>query len=451
MDNLQYDLAALGEALIDFTYEGENAQGQKLFAQNPGGAPANVAAAAAKLGAKTAFLGKAGADMHGEFLKETLSKLGVDTSGFLLDSRYFTTLAFVGIGRDGERSFSFARKPGADTAISWQEIKLDIIKSCRVFHLGSLSLTDEPARSAAFYAVKQAKKAGAIISYDPNYRASLWQSEAEAKQRILSLLPYVDMIKVSEEETALLTSAEEPSKAADWLIGQGVKLVCVTMGACGAYVRSRQGGGIAEGFSCKPVDATGAGDAFWGAFLSQLAASGAASEKMLAEMPADTLLGFARFANAAASLCVEAKGAIPAMPTRQAAEERCNMTQVVAALIWERDKFLICKRPSHKARGLYWEFAGGKVEKGETKQQALIRECREELGIAVEVHGVFMELSHEYPDLKLQLTLYNVTILSGRPQRLEHEELKWITPDEIPDYAFCPADEKILKRILEQS
>lgn len=123
------------------------------------------------------------------------------------------------------------------------------------------------------------------------------------------------------------------------------------------------------------------------------------------------------------------------------------MTQVVAALIWENDKFMICRRPTHKARGLLWEFVGGKVEKGETKQQALVRECSEELAITVSVGDVFMELTHEYPDLTVHLTLFNASISAGVPQLLEHCDLKWITPAEIENYDFCPADEEILKKI----
>ena len=126
------------------------------------------------------------------------------------------------------------------------------------------------------------------------------------------------------------------------------------------------------------------------------------------------------------------------------------MTEVVAALIWDGDRFMICQRPAHKARGLLWEFVGGKVEKGETKEQALIRECAEELAVTVEVHDVFMDVVHEYPDLTVHLTLFNARIAKGEPQLIEHNDIKWIIPSEIPDYDFCPADEEILKRIIEE-
>ena len=128
---------------------------------------------------------------------------------------------------------------------------------------------------------------------------------------------------------------------------------------------------------------------------------------------------------------------------------RKSITEVVAALIWNNDKFMICQRPPHKARGLLWEFVGGKVESGETKEQALIRECREELAITLSVGDVFMDVVHEYPDLTVHLTLFSATIAEGEPQNLEHNDIRWITPNEIPNYEFCPADEEILARICE--
>ena len=125
------------------------------------------------------------------------------------------------------------------------------------------------------------------------------------------------------------------------------------------------------------------------------------------------------------------------------------MTEVVAALIWEDDKFMICQRPAHKARGLLWEFVGGKVEPGETKEQALVRECREELAVTLSVGNAFMDVVHEYSDIIVHLTLFNATIAEGIPQKLEHNDIRWIAPSEIPNYAFCPADEEILKKINE--
>ena len=127
------------------------------------------------------------------------------------------------------------------------------------------------------------------------------------------------------------------------------------------------------------------------------------------------------------------------------------MVEVVAALIWDKDKFMICQRPAHKERGLLWEFVGGKVEHGETKEQALIRECQEELAVTLSVDDVFMDVVHEYPDINVHLTLFNATIAEDLPQMLEHNDIKWITPDEIPQFDFCPADEEILRKIIEDN
>ena len=126
-----------------------------------------------------------------------------------------------------------------------------------------------------------------------------------------------------------------------------------------------------------------------------------------------------------------------------------KMVEVVAALIWDENKFMICQRPAHKARALLWEFVGGKVEPGETKEQALIRECQEELAVTLSVGSVFMDVVHEYPDITVHLTLFHATIAAGMPQKLEHNDIQWISPREIPHYDFCPADEEILKRITE--
>lgn len=125
------------------------------------------------------------------------------------------------------------------------------------------------------------------------------------------------------------------------------------------------------------------------------------------------------------------------------------MTQVVAALIWDKDKFMICQRPAHKARALLWEFVGGKVEPGETEEQALVRECREELAVTISVGSIFMDVVHEYPDITVHLTLFHATIAAGTPQKIEHNDIRWITPAQIPNYDFCPADEEILQRIRE--
>lgn len=305
-----YDVTALGEVLIDFTPSGTSPAGQRLFEQNPGGAPANVLAALNKCGLKTAIIGKVGNDMHGLFLKETLEQAGIDCKGLIVDDKVFTTLAFVALDENGDRSFSFARKPGADTMLTNEEADTELLKNSRIFHVGSLSLTNEPSKGATHFALKTAKENGAIISYDPNYRAPLWDSKEDAVREMRSVVPYVDVMKISDEETFLLTPEEAPEKAAAYLVANGVPLVAVTLGADGAYVCAKDGGQIVPGFKSQVVDTTGAGDSFWGGFLYQLAKSG----KRPADVTLEEAVEFARFGNAVASLCVEKRGGIPGMP-----------------------------------------------------------------------------------------------------------------------------------------
>lgn len=313
-----YNVISLGEMLIDFTSQGENGQGQRLFAQNAGGAPANVAVAVARLGGRSAFVGKAGEDMHGRFLKSTLEANGVDPHAFILDKDYFTTLAFVDLKEDGEREFSFARKHGADKMLTQEEVPTQMIADSRIFHFGSVSLTDEPSRSATLYGAAKARKLGVTVAYDPNYRASLWESEEKAKEEMRNAAKLADLIKISDEETVLLTDETDCERAAEKLIGAGAKIAVVTLGKDGAFVRTKDGGGYVDGFSVNAVDCTGAGDAFWGGFLFKLSQYGRKADEITLGEAED----FALFGNAVASLCVEKCGAIPSLPTIEAVKNR---------------------------------------------------------------------------------------------------------------------------------
>ena len=312
------DVTALGEILIDFTPCGISEAGQRVFEQNPGGAPANVLACLNKCGKKTAFIGKVGDDMHGQFLVEVLKNSGICTDGVVVDDSVFTTLAFVALSDTGERSFSFARKPGADTCLTQDELKEEMIRDSKVFHIGSLSLTAEPAKGTTLKALEIAKEAGCIISYDPNYRAPLWESKEAAIEGMRSVVSHVDVMKISDEETALLTDIVEPEGAAKKLVEQGVPVVAVTLGSKGALVCTKEGSVIVPGFKANMVDTTGAGDSFWGGFLKCLLESG----KRPDELTLDEVATFAKYGNAVASLCVEKRGAIPAMPTVEEIQER---------------------------------------------------------------------------------------------------------------------------------
>lgn len=305
-----YDVVALGELLIDFTpYQLDNQH--RVFEQNPGGAPANVLCALSKLGLRTGFIGKVGQDMHGAFLRNVLQENGICVDGLIEDPDVYTTLAFVEMTSGGDRRFSFSRKPGADTCLTKDEVNYDLISAARVLHFGSLSMTNEPARSATIAALDFARSAGAWISYDPNYRAPLWKSEDVAVKQMRSVLDKVDLMKLSSEETMLLTDKTNAVDASQALIDQGIACVIVTLDADGALIRTREGYRILPARSVSVVDATGAGDAFWGGFLYSLLTSGKSPHTLtLDEGEVCT-----RFANLVASFCVQRRGAIPAMPT----------------------------------------------------------------------------------------------------------------------------------------
>ncbi|MDR1135131.1 MAG: carbohydrate kinase [Clostridiales Family XIII bacterium] len=312
--NETYDLVALGEALVDFTEAGMSENGRRLFEQNPGGGPVNVLSAVARLGGKTAFIGKVGSDMHGLFLKTSLQDVGVYTGGMILSDDVFTTLAFVAL-TDGEREFSFARKPGADTCLTESETDTALLENCEIFHFSSLSLTDEPVRSATYAAIQRAKNAGAIISYDPNYRASLWSSQDEAVRRIRKLLAQADILKVSDEEAELLSGIADPESAALALCREGARIVVVTLGKHGALVCVGGHCRRIPGFEAQVVDSTGAGDAFWGGFIYQLLHT-----EQSKRFDPDAAADFARFGNAVAAICVSRRGGMPAMPSLEEVE-----------------------------------------------------------------------------------------------------------------------------------
>lgn len=302
-------ITTIGEILIDMTQTGTDANGNAIFAAIPGGAPANVAVAARKLGVETAFVGCVGNDPFGEILKHTLERYGVDDSALQTTDHADTTLAVVTVDPHGERSFAFCRKPGADTQID-RERALEAVSHTDILHFGSVSLAAEACRDTIVSAVRRAKENGALITYDPNYRASLWNSEAEAIEIMRSVLPLCDIVKISEEETLLLTGREAPEEAAQALMEQGVTLAIVTLGANGAYWRYGADSGTVPGFRVKVADTNGAGDTFFGAFLSRVAKHGG-----LFRMRPDRIERYVRYANRAASITASRPGAIPAMPT----------------------------------------------------------------------------------------------------------------------------------------
>ena len=305
------DVVALGELLIDFTNVSADPEGYPTMAAHPGGAPANFLAALTKFGVKTALLGKVGNDTFGKLLAGTLQKAGIETRGLVMADDVFTTLAFVTLDETGNREFAFARKPGADTKLSFAEIDLSLIDSAKVFHFGTLSLTDEPARSATCKAVAYAKEKGKLITYDPNLRKPLWNDLEEAKRQLIWGLSQADVVKISDEEVEFLFGLGVEEGAAYIMEQFGVKLVFVTCGAEGCFFRNKNGSGHVPSLSgIRVVDTTGAGDIFGGSALSQILRFGVAPEKLTRrELEAVT-----HFACTAAGLSTTKPGGISSVP-----------------------------------------------------------------------------------------------------------------------------------------
>ena len=315
------DVVALGELLIDFACLQTDADGYPTMAAHPGGAPANFLAALTKFGAKTALLGKVGTDAFGKMLTSTLEKSGIDTSGIVATDDYFTTLAFVTFDEHGDRAFSFSRKPGADTCLTFDELNLSLIDAAKVFHFGTLSLTDEPARSATYRAVAYAKEKGKLISYDPNLRKPLWRDLSEAKAQLLWGLSQADVVKISDEEVEFLFGLGVEDGARHILEHYGVKLVFVTCGAEGCYFRSARAWGKVPSLSgIAVIDTTGAGDIFGGSAMYKLLATGKAPEA-LSEAELREVVAFAC---TSAGLSTTRSGGISSVPTYEEVVMRMN-------------------------------------------------------------------------------------------------------------------------------
>ncbi len=270
-----YDVVALGELLIDMTMNGKSGQGNALYEANPGGAPCNVLAMLKKLGHKVAFIGKVGDDIFGHELKDVLDEVGIDPKGLIIDKEVRTTLAFVKTFEDGDRDFSFYRNPGADMLLKKEDVDLNLIKEARIFHFGTLSMTHEGVREATLYAIDEAKKAGALISFDPNLREPLWNSLDEAKEQVLEGLKYSDILKISDNEIQWLTGRDDYTEGVEWIFERfDLRFMTVSLGKEGsmafyrkdtdsAYIKAQ----VAPFLSKDTIETTGAGDTFGGCIL----------------------------------------------------------------------------------------------------------------------------------------------------------------------------------------
>lgn len=313
------DVVALGELLIDFATQALDEDGYPTMAAHPGGAPANFLAALTKFGAKTALLGKVGNDAFGKMLLGTLKKAGIETRGLLEDARYFTTLAFVTFDEHGDREFSFSRKPGADTMLTFEELDLSLIDQAKVFHFGTLSLTDEPARTTTYQAVAYAKKQGKLITYDPNLRKPLWHNLEQAREQLIWGLTQADVVKISDEEVEFLFGLGVEEGAQYILNHFGTKLVFVTCGADGCYFANPKARGKVPGITgLNVIDTTGAGDIFGGSAVWKLLQTGKKPE----ELEEQTLREIAAFACTSASLSTTRSGGISSVPSYEEVMER---------------------------------------------------------------------------------------------------------------------------------
>ena len=305
-----YDVIALGELLVDLAERSKDEAGYPTLAANPGGAPGNFLAALSAYGKKTAFLAKVGDDTFGHLLTGTMRRAGIDTRGILISPDTFTTLAFVTFDAHGDRSFAFARKPGADTQLRWDEIDPAMLDETHVFHFGSLSCTDEPARTATQKAAAYARAHGRLVTYDPNYRAPLWKTEQEAREQILWGLSQADVVKISDEEIEFLFGLSPQEGAKKILSDYGVKLVFATCGADGCEFASLRAQGHVDGLKGLTVtDTTGAGDIFGGCAVWRLLQSG----KAPAALDEAELRGIAEFACRVAGRSTEKSGGISAI------------------------------------------------------------------------------------------------------------------------------------------
>lgn len=306
-----FDVVALGELLIDFAPSSVNESGYPVLSANPGGAPGNFLAALNRYGCKTAMIGKVGEDMFGRLLVKTLREAGIDTRGVLLDPSQFTTLAFVSLDASGNRDFSFARKPGADTCLRPEEIDESLLEGARVFHFGTLSLTDEPAASATRSAIDLARAHGALISLDPNLRKPLWKSEADAKAAIEWSLLQADIVKISDEEIDFLWGLSPEQGAEKLLREYGVSLAYITLGPKGCFAATAACRvTVASPTGIHVVDTTGAGDIFGGSAMSRFLRY----KKSPSDLSEEELEEIVRFACTAASLSTQKHGGITSVP-----------------------------------------------------------------------------------------------------------------------------------------
>ena len=309
----KFDVTALGELLVDFTENGISAQGNTLLEANPGGAPCNVLAMLKNLGKKTAFIGKIGNDALGKMLKKTVKDQGICIDNLVEDEEIHTTLAFVHSDKDGDRSFSFYRNPGAVLMLQWEEINVDFLVNTKIFHFGTLSMTEEEIKNVTKKAVQKAKENGVLISFDPNFRPPLWKDMEDARQQMWYGIGQCDILKISDDEILFLTGTKDIDEGIARIREKShAKLICATMGKNGSKVYYKGKTVFGRPFLRKDtIETTGAGDTFMACVLNTVL------EKGLEQLTQESLTEMLLFANAASSIITTRKGALKVMPQRQ--------------------------------------------------------------------------------------------------------------------------------------
>lgn len=307
----RFDVCALGELLIDFTDNGISSQGNPIMEANPGGAPCNVLAMLCKQGYKTAFIGKIGDDIFGRQLRKTVEDIGINTEGLITDRSVNTTLAFVHTLDGGDREFSFYRNPGADMMLSESDVNEKIIAESRIFHYGSLSMTNKMCESATKKAVATAERFGALVSFDPNLRENLWDNLETAREKIEYGLSHCDILKISDNEIQWLTGESDFEIAVQVIRKKyaNISLLLLSLGKNGSRAYSKSGCASVPIAAANTIETTGAGDTFCGAVLGKILEYG------MRDFSDSELKDMLVFANAAAGIVTERKGALKVMPT----------------------------------------------------------------------------------------------------------------------------------------
>ena len=307
-----FDIVALGECLIDFTPLAVAPGQLPHYSQNPGGAPANLVVAAQKVGARTAFLGKMGDDQFGHFLKKTLERHGVNTHGVRLSKEYLTSLAFVSLDEDGQRSFAFYRNPGADQMLREQEVDFSLLEQARVLHISSLAYCGDVISQTADAAGTWAKAHGKLITYDANWRPMLWKDQVFGKEQLKRGLAFADIVKASEDELCYLTGIQDEQQAAESLLDRGISTLVVTKGAHGSSIYTERFHFDVPAFNVHAVDTTSAGDAYFGTFIYQLLQCGD-----VGGISREQMQNCARVSSAYAAISTTRLGGIPSLPTKE--------------------------------------------------------------------------------------------------------------------------------------